>query len=196
VLRRSFRDVLLAYEPDVLVLSLYYADAFALAEADEPAYYAAITAPDFERSWLFDAGVLANLAPNRERFERIRHELRPGVPRSGMEWDPAHREASPPARFADELRDYAHLCADHHVRLVLVLEPLAGDIPAPFKDEFVEAMQQVAAESQAPFVDPRPALAAAGGDRLFFDPVHPNAAGHTIIASQVVPVVQQVLEEH
>jgi hypothetical protein len=194
VLLRSFRDVLLHYEPDVLVLSLYHADAAMLSQADEQGYYAEITAPGFRRSWLSDARVLADLRPSRERYERLVTYL-PTHPGALAEaWTGHVGEAFPPARYAAMLRQFAALCVEHHVRLVLVLEPMAGDAPGVWKEEFYAAMRSVAADCGAPCVDPRPALQAAGGDRLCFDRVHLNDEGHAVVAREVLPAVQAALQ--
>jgi|GEM_PF-1754050 len=194
VLLRSFRDVLLHYEPDVLVLSLYHADAAMLSQADEQAYYAEITAAGFRRGWLSDARVLADLQPSRERYERLVTYL-PTHPHALAEaWTGPVGEAFPPARYEAELRQFAALCAEHAVRLVLVLEPLAGDAPGVWKEEFYAAMRSVAADNGAPCVDPRPALQAAGGDRLWLDRVHLNDEGHAVVAREVLPAVQAALQ--
>lgn len=193
VLLRTLRDVMLAFEPDVLVLSLYYADAATLSQSDEPGYYAEVTAPGYRRGWLDDLRVLTSLQAGRERFDRLIRYL-PNNPGALTEaWTGPTGESYPPARYEEQLRHFAALCAEHDIRLVLVLETLSGDDPGVWMEEFYAAMRRVAAESGAPCIDPRPALMNAGGDRLCFDRVHLNDEGHRIVAREVLPAVQAAL---
>ncbi len=230
VLLRTFRDVLVQFEPDVLVLMLFYGDAHRLSQGDEERYFAEITAPGFSRGPLFDLRTLLRLRSDRDRYESLLERVgadsaaadaavppdsaAPGDTVDTADstdsadsadsaasadfvaalWSDEDPEATPPARWAAMLRAFAGLCRDRGIDLVLVKEPLAGDAPRPWKDEFYAVMEDVGAEFGVPVVDPRAALAAAGGRHLFFDGVHPDEGGHAVLAQEIAPVVRALLD--
>ncbi len=196
-LYRLLRDALLPFEPDLVVLSLYYNDSFALSRGNEQQYLAQVTAPGFTRpAW-------AALADQREdeRSKRALKDIMAAFARGKDEhttaalWDGLdHADPpSPPERFAAMLTRFAQLARDEQFELVLVKEPVAGDQVKLWKPEFYAAMDRVAAEYGLIVVDPRPALAARGEAHLFVDEIHPTPAGNAVLAGELLPVVTEHL---
>ncbi len=194
-LYRLLRDALLPFAPDVVVLCVTFNDSSSRALGDEEAYYAAVSAPGAERSWLGDRAARDALEREKAVLSAIIAAV-PGDPRPSLEqWRAAGLDTSPPERLHSTLQDFARLCAQHGMRLVLVKEPLAGDLRIAWKEEFYAAIDAVAAEHGLAVVDPTPALQAAGGAPLFIDRVHPKYGGCTVIASEVDRVLGPLLFE-
>ncbi|MBM3985405.1 MAG: hypothetical protein FJ296_06920, partial [Planctomycetes bacterium] len=192
-LYRLLRDALLPFEPDVVVLCVTFNDSSSRALGDEEAYYAQVSAPDAGRSWLGDRDARSVLAREKAVLSAIVASI-PGDPRSSLEqWRAAGLETSPPERFRRTLEDFASLCAQHGMRLVLVKEPLAGDQRIVWKEEFYAAIDAVSAAHGLTVVDPTPALQAAGGAALFMDRVHPKYGGCGVIAAEVDRVLGPLL---
>lgn len=191
-----FENVLLRFHPDVVLLSLYYNDSVALSQFDETGYYAAISAPEARR------GILDRLSEHFEasravpRFRALEAAFRKGDSDLSRTWSGLHAPlSSPPERFLATLRRFAELSKAAGVRLILVKEPIAGDRPRIWKDEFRAAMDQVGDEFGIVVADPTPAMNAAGGVRLFMDEVHPYGKGHLVTAIALVPIVLETIED-
>jgi lysophospholipase L1-like esterase len=186
---RFLRNVLVDYEPDVVVLSVCYNDAAALSQGDEDAYLARVKAPGARRGWWHDWLERRRRAQERASLEGF---LRAGMRRTDAAavWRATGIDGWPPDRFAASLRRYAELARERGIRLVLVKEPIAGDGPYLWKEEFHAAMDAVGAEYGVPVVDPSPALQAAGGRQRFIDDVHLKPSGHRILAEVLEPVVR------
>ncbi len=184
------KNVGVAFEPDVVCLSLYYNDAPTLTQFDEPAYYDRISAPGYERSLIDDLRTRASITAGESLFERGNRCFvdQVGEP---PRWD---AESTPPMRYEGVLRRFAELCKQRAIRLVFMKEPVAADKPRLWKNEFYATMDRVGAEYGIPVVDPTPALKAAGGGALFMDDVHPFDAGHVVIADVLEPVLRKELE--
>ncbi len=195
---RLLRDVVLPFEPDVVVVSLTFNDSFAHSRADEDAYLADITAPEYERNWWRDA-------LDRHAEELGRTELRelasdfaqadPGTSTLDVWQERSPEGLPPPTRFTRVLEDFADVCEAHDVALVFVQEPVRGDAERLWKDEFHGAMAAVGDARGVPVVNPWPALATAGatGEAMFLDGIHPTAAGCVVIAGAVEPAVRAAL---
>lgn len=195
VLLRVFRDALVHYRPDVLVLAAYFADAHQLTQADEEAYYARITAPGARRGPFPALSTLLTLRADQARREGLLDGFLDGPTGAEPRWTGAPHAGTPPALWEATLRDFAAACREHGVDLVLLFEPVAGDAPRLWKAEFLEAMQRVGHDEGVPVVDPRAALARTAPRPPFLDLVHPSPLGHRVIALQVAPVVRRLLAD-
>lgn len=176
-----FKNVLLEFEPDIVTLSLYYNDAYALTQFDESGYLAEVTEKPYS---LIDA-VRARLefslgAGLIKRFEK-RFEENGELP------------GDAPVRFEAMLRDYAALAREKGVKLVLIKEPVSGDMDRLWKREFRDAMDRVGAEYSIPVIDPTPLLLERGGESLFMDNVHPFLEGGIVIAEAMLPALRDLL---
>lgn len=190
---RLLRDGLLHFAPDVVVLCVTFNDSGSRAQGDEEAYFARLSAPGARRTWRGDRAARAELEREQAVLSAIVPTL-PHDPRPSLErWREAGLDSSPPERFRRTLEDFAVLCAERGMRLVLVKEPIAGDQRILFKEEYYAAIDAVAAEHGLAVVDPTPALQAAGGAALFMDRVHPKYSGCSVIASEVDAVLGPLL---
>ncbi len=190
------RDGLLAFQPDVVTLSLRYNDSLTLCFDDEAALLQRLVAPDFRRSLVTDLLVSWRETRANRRLDQLtaafagwegsslelwrRAGLRPGLP-------------TPPERFAELLRRFAELGRERGFRLVFLKEPVR-DRHTLWINEFGAAMDAVGAEYDIPVVDPTPTLDAAGGTWLFMDVVHMHPKGLAIVAEQLAPAVRRQLE--
>ena len=193
VLLRVFRDALVQYRPDVLVLSLYFADAHQLTQADEEACYARITAPGYERGPLSWLATLATLRADQARRERLLAQFEEAPGSVEPRWTGPADAGSPPACWEDTLRAFAAVCREQDVGLVLLFEPVADDAPRLWKTEFLDVMRRVGRDEGVPVVDPRLALERSAPRPPFLDLVHPNPLGHRVMALQIAPVVRKLL---
>jgi len=64
---------------------------------------------------------------------------------------------------------------------------------APVLASYNEAVRRLAAELAVPLVDVHAAFTAQNADRLLLDGMHPNDAGHQLIAELLLPIVRQQL---
>ncbi|MBK6942445.1 MAG: hypothetical protein IPH13_19900 [Planctomycetes bacterium] len=196
---RFLRDVLVDLQPDVVTLSLFYNDSFLDMQSD-----AARRLEQLHGRSGLGLGLVSMLgeielgAGRRDmaRFLEVWKE-RSKDGRALELWQstglPSGNDA-PPTRFERTLREFAQLANERGFRLVLVKEPLAGDKPAPFKIEYREAMDRVAAQHGLVVADPTPMLQAAGGAKLFVDEIHPTAAGYGVIAKMLAPILKEELD--
>ena len=185
-----FKNALLPFHPDIVTLSLYYNDAYALSQMDESDYLKRISAPGYRRT--FPEHVLDMLEVYRGTARLKR--LLGAFSRSGKV-DPGGASESPPARFERMLRDFAELSRAEGIRLVLIKEPVAGNRDRIWKKEFYAAMDRVGGEYGLPVVDPTPLLQARGGARLFVDNIHPSEEGAQCMAEALLPVIRDLLEK-
>ena len=182
-------EVLLRFDPDVVTLSLYFNDSFALTQSNDRPYVESITAPDHTRSSVEDFKMNVKATLGTQAFARL------------MESDPAlaaeeemfQGENAPPLLYAENLREFAELLTGRGIRLVFIKEPVAGDVDRLWRKEFYAAMEDVAAEFDIPIVDPSPTLQERGGAALFMDKVHPFDEGHEAVTEALYPTIEQVL---
>lgn len=182
-------NVLLEFSPDIITLSLFYNDSYALTQWDEGAYLKRITAPDYSHT-LFDE--VRDRVKVREGAARI-NGLTQAFKQSKGDLELEEGPGSPPARFETMLRAYAELARDRGIELVLMKEPVAGGMDRLWKEEFYAAMDRVAEAFGLPVVDPTPRLNAMGGAKLFRDDVHPFDDGDAVIAKVLLPVIRELL---
>jgi lysophospholipase L1-like esterase len=198
-LYRFFRDVLLEFEPDVVVLNLYYNDAWALSQGTEEEYYARTTADGYSRGWLDAWRDPREVAAGRADLRRLMAATAPNV--GGLAgrttqavWDEvAPGRRSPAERYGSMLERFARLTAREGLPLILVKEPMRDDQESLWKVEFHAVMDAIAAEHGLTVVDPRDALRAASDGRLFLDEIHLTPRGHAVLAEAVAPAVQDAL---
>lgn len=193
--RRLFQfysSVLARFAPDVVTLSLTYNDAVNLSQFDEERYLERIAEPGFRRSVLGDLREKIAITLGARRFEALDRQFLAGAG-SSLELWPAGPLSPPSERFERLLADYAERARAAGAALVLIREPIAGDKPRVWKDEFYAAMDRVAERYGLAVVDPRQALEAAGGARLFMDPIHPYAEGHRVVAAEVVKALRGIV---
>jgi len=174
------------FEPDVVTVNLRYNDGAVLCGPDEAEYLERITTPEYSRSAF--GSFLDRLAQQEgvRGFGELREALVAG---EELVWS-EDRGPTPAARFESTLRGFADLCRDRGVQLILIIEPL--NARWFFAEELAAAVHRVAEEAGLDVVDPSGAIRRAGGPALFLDTVHPNAAGHQVIANELLPVVRRV----
>ena len=64
-----------------------------------------------------------------------------------------------------------------------------GDDPRSEDEDYRELMRRVAAEREVPVVELVPVFIEGGGPTLFIDDVHPNVAGHALIADALAGAI-------
>ncbi len=69
----------------------------------------------------------------------------------------------------------------------------ADGFDAPVLARYNEAVRRLAAELAVPLVDVHEAFTAKNADKLLLDGMHPNDAGHQLIAELLVPILRQQL---
>jgi lysophospholipase L1-like esterase len=193
---RILRDGLLAFEPDVVTLSLYYNDCFALTTADAQALLERFTDPGYRRSLLDELLTTRELAAANRQMATLDVAYRKGSEDTLAHWQRLGFEPgrpTPPQRWESLLRRFAELARERGFGLVLVKEPVRDERHL-WKEEFYAVLDRLGAEYGVPVVDPGPALAAAGGAELFMDPVHLEPPGLEIVARELAPVVRAALE--
>jgi lysophospholipase L1-like esterase len=193
---RILRDGLMAFEPDVVTVSLYYNDCFALTSADAEALLARFTDPGYRRTLLDELLATRDVSSGNRQMALLDQAFRKGTEGTLEHWqrlgfDPGR--PTPPQRWESLMRRFAELARERGLRLVLVKEPVRDERQI-WKQEFHAVLDRLGAEYGLPVVDPAPALAAAGGRDLFMDPVHLKPQGLAIVARELAPVVRAALE--
>jgi lysophospholipase L1-like esterase len=185
-----FKNVLLDFSPDIVTLSLFFNDSYALTQADEAAYLERVTGPGYRRSIFDRIGDLLSVWLGAAHLDELTKHFR----LSGPEADVGEGPDTPPVLFEAMLRRYAVLARERGIQLVLMKEPLAGGMDRLWKKEFYAAMDRVGHEFGLPVVDPTPLLNARGGARLFMDHVHPYDEGDAVVAEALYPVIRGLIE--
>ncbi len=206
-LLRMLRDGLADVDIDAVVLCLTYNDAYALSRVDEHAMLAQLEAHAEEQASSRLATMWHGLRMSLDYRSGIRDlagllytsSLTDSSPTDNADtsvlWNDLNLQAgspTPPERFAAVINAFVEEAHRRGVPLVLVAEPLAGDDPLIWKDEFHAVLAEAALADGVSYVDPTPALQHAGGARLFLDKVHPNIEGHAVIARQIAPVLESL----
>ena len=190
---RFFREVLLDVEPDVVTLSFTYNDSYFLTQLDEDPYYDRITRDDYVHDAAAIEDTQREVLEGQRRLTRLLAVFEQGG--SSLEaWRAMTGEASPPERFEAILRKYADLCQQRGIVLVLVQEPVRGDAPRLWKNEFHAVMERLAHELGLAVVDPAPALAALDPHKAFMDEVHLLPDGSRLVAESLAPVLAGLLD--
>ena len=190
------REVLLGFEPDVVVFSLSYNDATFLTRFDEQGWLEMLSEPGAHVGWLdrlVAAREMAGGLGEAARFQAARARFGGD---SLAAWRAAVGDGPTPVdRFERALHDVTDLLQSRGIATVLVKEAQRGDEPRDWKPEFYAAIDRVAEGHGARVVDPKPALEAAGGDAVFMDPVHLVPRGNRAQAGAIAPVVQALIQE-
>jgi hypothetical protein len=189
-LLQFFRNVLLEFSPDIVTLSLFYNDSYALTQMDEAAYLDRACHFYYRRSLIDDVRDRISMWIGTNRMKNLMRDYTLAQGSLDLEKGPD----SPPARYEAMLRTYANLAIEHGFELVLIKEPIAGGKDRLWKKEFYDAMDRVGAEFKLTVIDPTPALNAMGGERLFRDHVHPFDEGDTLIAKMMLPIFKKLLD--
>jgi lysophospholipase L1-like esterase len=195
-LLRVFRESLLAFHPEIVTLSVYYNDSAWLTQVDEEAFLTRIGRPGYEHTWVERVRELLRRKNSKRVMNHIWKSLDEKQGDSLGSWrevvtDP--EVSSPPARFEAGLRAFAELGREHRFQLVLIKEPIRGDPPRIWRDEFRAVMDRLGEEYGLSVVDPNEALAAAGGRSLFMDEIHPLPEGHRVMAEVLAPVIEDLI---
>lgn len=185
-----FEHVMLEFEPDILVLSLFHNDAVALSQIDEMEYFQRITAPEYSRSWLDRLKDRIAVRRGASAYETWLNEVSTA---RGLKEPTAVEGVSPPTRWRAMLEGFVKVTSEHGVKLVLVKEPVM-DPDRLWRRQFFAVMDQVAAAANVPVLDPMLDIQRQGGSRLFMDAVHPYDPGHEVIANSLLPGVTAVVD--
>jgi lysophospholipase L1-like esterase len=190
------REVLLGFEPDIVVFSLSYNDATFLTRFDEQGWIETLSEPGAHVGWL-DRLVAAHDL-DRGLDEAVRFEA--ALPHFGGDSLAAWRAAvgdgpTPVDRFERALHDVTDLLQSRGIGVVLVKEAQRGNEPRDWKPELYAAIDRIGESHGARVVDPKPALEAAGGNAVFMDPVHLTPRGNRAQAGAIAPVVQELIAQ-
>ena len=190
------REVLLGFEPDVVVFSLSYNDATFLTRFDEQGWLETLSDPGAHVGWIDRLAAARDMdrgLGGAARFEAARARF--GTD-SLAAWRAAVGDGPTPLdRFERALHDIADLLQERGIPLVLVKEAQRGDEPRYWKPEFYAAIDRIAESHGARVVDPKPALEAAGGAAVFMDPVHLTPRGNRAQAGAIAPVVEELIAQ-
>ena len=112
---------------------------------------------------------------------------------------------TPMEQFESNVKGIINLAKQHSDKILFLgIPPIAKPVVEfkgqEYSDERVkqyeQRMQDIVEESGLPFVPIRPVFEQAGLDRLYtYDDIHPNDAGHQLIAGIVKPVLDSLLAE-
>ena len=92
-------------------------------------------------------------------------------------------------QFNQNLEQSLELCRSHHVELMFLLLGSDGQTPEMPMHPFQKAMLEFAAKEHVPIVNMIPIISVRDQKAMFMDPAHPTAAGHQIIAGELVKTI-------
>jgi lysophospholipase L1-like esterase len=92
-------------------------------------------------------------------------------------------------QFNQNLEQSLERCRSHHVQLMFLLLGSDGQTPEMPMHPFQKAMLDFAAKEHVPMVNMIPIISARDQKAMFMDPAHPTAAGHQIIADELVKTI-------
>jgi lysophospholipase L1-like esterase len=95
-------------------------------------------------------------------------------------------------QFNRNLAQSLQLCRTHNVQLVFLLLSSDGQTPSTPMHPFQKAMLEFAEKEHAPIVNMIPVLSTKDQAAMFMDPAHPTAAGHQVIASELIKTVESL----
>lgn len=182
------KNVLMEFSPDIVTLSLFNNDSYALNHLDEAAYLERVTHPYYRRSLVDDLVDRVRMWLDAKRTRQMvqKYDSSP----ESVELDPEPAAA----RFEAVLRTYAELAEERGFDLVLIKEPIAWGKDRLLKRAFYAAMDRVGREYGIPVVNPTPVLNQRGGDRLFRDHVHTVDEGDAVMAEVLAPVIRKLID--
>ena len=190
------REVLLGFEPDIVVFSLSYNDATFLTRFDEQGWIETLSEPGAHVGWLdrlLAARDMDRGLGDAARFQAARARFGGD---SLAAWRAAVGDGPTPAdRFERALHDVTDLLQSRGIAVVLVKEAQRGDEPRDWKPELYAAIDRIGESHGARVVDPKPALEAAGGNSVFMDPVHLTPRGNRAQAGAIAPVVAELIAQ-
>ena len=190
-----------ALQPDLLLISNVWSDA-GPADVPDEEFYETQPAPRQRFPGAPDP------SPRRLRFVEWAAEwLTPPRPTHA---DPGHgggyRRVSS-HRYESNLRRMVDRAREHGAAPLFIVLPLSsdrddqmagpaagdprirGDDPRSEDEDYRELMRRAAAEREVPVVDLVPVFIEGGGETLFIDDVHPNVAGHALIADVLADTI-------
>jgi lysophospholipase L1-like esterase len=91
--------------------------------------------------------------------------------------------------FDQGLEQSLELCRAHHVQMVVLLLGSEGQTQSSEMHPFQKAMLEFAGKEHVPMVNMIPVISTKDQQAMFMDPAHPTAAGHEIIAGQLLQLV-------
>jgi lysophospholipase L1-like esterase len=152
-----------------------------------------------------EAGRLRIFAALREGWGRVRgsHDSEFGR-RTRERYIEAFRAGSPPEgrrvppdRFRGNLLAIARMCRENGITPIFIDPPLskASQAEFPIYQKYRTIVEEVAKELDVPLAPAAEALELreAVGEQVYQDWVHPNAAGHAVIADLLTPLVAEAL---
>jgi lysophospholipase L1-like esterase len=95
-------------------------------------------------------------------------------------------------QFNHNLLQSLQLCRAHHVQLMFLLLGSDGQTPNTPMHPFQKAMLEFAEKEQVPVVNMIPIISAKNESAMFMDSVHPTAAGHRIIAGELIKAIENL----
>jgi lysophospholipase L1-like esterase len=113
----------------------------------------------------------------------------PAAPDPGQ----THRPRLSDDEFVAEVRGMVEWCRARHAEPVLVLWPYRVQLTRNDMPGKQRALLRVAASDNLPLVNLIPFVRAQGGDSLFLDIIHANAAGHAVVAGALEPLLREAL---
>jgi hypothetical protein len=167
-----------------------------LSQFDEDAYLRKITSPSYTHTFLARLDTKIDLKKGKKRLARL-YSQRKGKKQNDLDlWLGEQKkggESTPPERYQANLRRFADLLQENGIQLILIKEPMRGDRPWIWKEEFYDIMDRLGESYDLPVVDLTPALERSGGRSLFMDDVHPLPDGNRVIAQTLAPVIESVI---
>jgi lysophospholipase L1-like esterase len=95
-------------------------------------------------------------------------------------------------QFNQGLQQSLELTRARHVQMVLLLLGSDGQTPSTEMHPFQKAMLQFAETHHVPLVNMIPVISGKNQAEMFMDPAHPTAAGHQVIAGQLLQTIHNL----
>jgi lysophospholipase L1-like esterase len=95
-------------------------------------------------------------------------------------------------QFNQGLEQSLELTRARHVQMVLLLLGSDGQTPNSEMHPFQKAMMQFAETHHVPLVNMIPVISGKNQSAMFMDPAHPTAAGHQVIAGQLLQMIHNL----
>lgn len=95
-------------------------------------------------------------------------------------------------QFNQGLEQSLELTRARHVQMVLLLLGNDGQTPTTEMHPFQKAMMEFAESHHVPLVNMIPVISGKDQAQMFMDPAHPTAAGHEVIAGQLLQMIHNL----
>lgn len=192
-----FRDVALAWQPDVVVIG----------GANQWTQFGEDNSPEFVREFMWRVRLKNLLRRSALYHYVVELQLERVYERERTRFipvDPAHdalfvaqQQHDPNGFFAAQLTDLCRLALAHGVQPILLRIPTLDDLAAGHASDIDETTSAVGGRLDVPVVDFTPDLAwGAGGYYLDADPVHLNVAGNAILGRRLAKELLPELALH